>query len=137
MLRKEEAEKLLRKAGKYGITILQREIVDDTCFDIASQKIYPKISWLLIDCLKSDGTGCGLPVEDKPDTCTAYPFKLDLRIDELIDTKNCSQAKAIASNMETVDKFLKWRERMWYKDNDRYTQMIHFMLTTTQIDLGK
>jgi hypothetical protein len=56
MLTPKEAEILLPKAEKYGITIVQRDIVDDTCIDIVNQKIYPVTCLLLLDCLKSDNT---------------------------------------------------------------------------------
>lgn len=136
MLSTEEAERLLPKAEKYGITIIQRDIVDDTCIDIINQKIYPVTCLLLLDCLRSDNTGCALDAQDKPIVCGAYPFKLSQGMDELIDTKNCPQAMAIAANKETFDNILKIRENMWYKDNHMYAQMIHFMLSFTPIKLG-
>jgi hypothetical protein len=43
---------------------------------------------------------------------------------------------AIAGNKETLDNILKIREKMWYKDNHMYAQMIHFMLSITPIKLG-
>ena len=54
-----------------------------------------------------------------------------------LDTKKCPQAKAIASNPDTLVNILEIRELKGYKDNNEYSQMVKFILETSPINMSE
>ena len=134
MLSNREAQRLLPQSQKYGITILQKEVVDKSMIDIIKRQYISETAWLLSGCLTENS--CVFNEKDKPLACAIYPFTAFHIIGKPLDIARCSQTKAIANNPDTFARILETRAMCGYRDNDRYKEMIEFILNTEPINLG-